>query len=385
MIGYGRQWIDEADLKSVMQVLQSDFLTQGPSTEAFEQALADYVGVKHAVAVANGTAALHLACLVADLGPGDTAITPTLTFVATANAPRYCDAKTLLVDICPDGLGMDLKALSQLINDNPKTKAILPVHFAGYAQNASQIREIAAGRIIIEDASHSLGGNYDDGSKIGSCTYSCMTTFSFHPVKTMTTGEGGAITTNNDEFARRLRLLRSHGIERETARFSDPSTDQQSRPWQYEQQALGYNYRMSDIHAALGLSQLRRIDDFIARRREIAAYYDSRFRDIPNIEVYLSSADQRQRSGLHLYLVAIDFDEVGLSRGMFMNQLREAGIGTQVHYIPVHHHPYHAVDAIGEFPNADAYYETTLTLPLHPSLSSSDMAHVVDNVISLLS
>src|SRR5579863_42672 len=263
-LGYGRQNIDRIDIDAVVAVLDSDFLTQGPQVERFEAALAERVGAKHAVAVNSGTAALHIACLAAGIGPSDLGLTSAITFAASANCLLYAGAETAFVDIDPDALGMAVPALSRALKATPATKAIIPVHMAGLASAASEIRKLANGRFVIEDAAHSLGGVYPCGTPIGSCTYCDLTTLSFHPVKQITTGEGGAVLTNDLELAHRLRLLRSHGIERDASRFVGDATLENGRvkPWLAEQQLLGFNYRMTDIAAALGLSQLKKLDHF---------------------------------------------------------------------------------------------------------------------------
>lgn len=380
-LGYGRQSIDDADIAAVVSVLKGDFLTQGPAVERFEATLAERVGARHAVAVANGTAALHIACLAADLGPGDLALVPTLTFVATANAPTYCGATPCLADIDADSRALAAETVTDFVARHPETKAILPVHFAGLASAMPEIRTAAQHRIVIEDACHALGGSYANGEPVGSCAHSDMAAFSFHPVKPITTGEGGAVTTNDAELARRLRLFRNHGIERDPAFFTG---EKPAAPWLYEQQALGFNYRMTDLQAALGIAQLGKLDLFRARRKEIADYYDSRFLGLDNLAVPQSRQDQRARSGLHLYQVDIDFDGLGRLRTDVMSALESVGIGTQVHYIPVHRQPFHK-DLGGyrdaTFPQAERHYTQTLSIPLFPSMTDEDADYVATQVI----
>lgn len=383
-LGYGRQKIDQADIDAVIGVLQGDLLTQGPAVERFEQAFAERVGARHAIAVSNGTAALHLACLAAGMGPGDTAALPSLTFVATANAPRYCGARAALLDIDAESRCMTGEGLRAQVQQDPATSAILPVHFGGLPANMADIRGVAGKRVIIEDACHALGGSYADGSPVGSCRFGDMAAFSFHPVKPITTGEGGAVTTNEDDLAERLRRLRNHGIERSPEKFTDRDAAE-AAPWWYEQQELGFNYRMTDIQAALGLSQLRRLDDFLSRRREIAAMYDASFAHLASASPVQASPDARRRSGLHLYQLDIDFDAVGISRKDLMTRLRDIGIGTQVHYIPVHRQPFHRDAAEGKtFPEADRHYDRTLSIPLSAGMTDEDAGHVADRLKDFL-
>lgn len=384
-LGYGRQSIDATDISAVVDVLKSDFLTQGPAVERFEAALAEYVGARHAVCVSSGTAGLHLACLAAGLEPGDTAVVPTMTFVATANAPIYCGARILLTDIDPDTLNIDPgdPIVAGVLKE---CKAVLPVHFAGLAAEASNLRAAVSDAVIIEDACHALGGRYADGAMVGSGAVGDMTVFSFHPVKAITTGEGGAVTTNDDRLAERLRLLRNHGIERNPAKFLEVDKSD-AGPWQYQQQVLGYNFRMTDLQAALGQAQLTRLDSFVARRREIAEFYDQAFTSLANVAVPQSAPDQRARSGLHLYLLRIDFAASGLSRTGLMKALRDVGIGTQVHYIPIHYHPYHrAANGLENprFPVAEAYYKSALSIPLFPGMTDEDAEYVANQIIRLL-
>lgn len=385
-IGYGRQTIEEVDISAVVDVLKSDYLTQGPALEQFENALANKVGARHAIACANGTAALHLACLAAGLGPADVALVPTITFVATANAPLYCGAEILLADVSADSRSLTADSAAHFARSTDGAKAVLPVHYAGLATAMAEIRAATPGLTVIEDACHALGGTYEDGSPIGNCAHSDMAVFSFHPVKSITTGEGGAVTTNDDALAHRIRLYRNHGIERDAKNFVDGG-DEKAAPWLYEQQVLGFNYRMTDIQAALGLAQLSRLDDFVARRRKVAAYLDDRLSGLNHVNLPHSRSDQRGRSGLHLYHMDIDFDALGCSRGKFMTNLRTAGIGTQVHYIPVHHQPFHharIAASEGGFPCADKHYQQTLTIPLYPSILDEEVEHIAATLSGML-
>ena len=388
-LGYGRQEVDDADIAAVIDTLKSDFLTQGPAVERFESALAERVGARHAVAVANGTAALHVACLAAGIGPRDLALVPTMTFVATANAPVYCGATMRLADIDTGSRSLAPATVERFIAENPETKAVLPVHFAGLASGSPEIRNAATNRIVIEDGCHALGGEYEDGQPIGGCAYSDMTVFSFHPVKPITTGEGGAVTTNDDAFAHRLRMFRNHGIERDPDRWiSDEGSNEAPSPWFYEQQALGFNYRMTDIQAALGLSQISKLDAFRARRLEIAQYYDARLGKLDNVDIPQADPKERARSGLYLYQLDIDFDALGRTRTQVMADLKKAGIGTQVHYIPVHRQPFYKSYGkfeVRDFPVAERHYAGTLSIPLFPSMTDEDAEFVVETFTDLLS
>ncbi len=387
MIPYSKQIIEQDDIDSVIKVLKSDWLTQGPVLEQFEKKLAEKVNVKHAIAVSNGTAALHLACLVAGLKPNDIAVTSTLTFLATANAPYLCGAKTGLLDVDSDSLGLSHVDLAKFLSKYPETKVILPVHFAGLSQGMKEIKKISGDSIIIEDASHSLGGSYENGEKIGSCYFSDMTTFSFHPVKPITTAEGGAITTNNDEYASLLRSLRNHGIVRNIENFINHKKNEYGT-WYYEQHYLGLNYRLSDLQAALGLTQLDKIDGFINRRREITSYYDSCLKNIEGINIHQSDVNQRSRSSMHLYTIGIDYEKFSTTRNRVMEQLKQSNILTQVHYIPVHTQPFHDTNLNSRYScnylNADKYYKETLSIPVHPGLKNSDLDYILENLKRIL-
>jgi UDP-4-amino-4,6-dideoxy-N-acetyl-beta-L-altrosamine transaminase len=388
VLGYGRQSIDQSDVDAVVGVLRSDFLTQGPSIDYFEAALAERVGARHAVAVSSGTAALHIACLGAGIGTGDRGLTSAATFAASSNCFLYAGAEAGFVDIDADGLGMAAAALEHLLNVMPDVSAIVSVHLAGLAHAAAEIRALAGRRILIEDACHAVGGSYACGKPIGSGAYSDVCVFSFHPVKTITTGEGGVVVTNDGELARRLRMLRSHGIERDAARFvGEACEDEAVKPWLYEQQLLGFNYRMTDIQAALGLSQLNRLDQFLQRRRAIALRYDEAFAQLPHMRLPQAQAEQRARSGHHLYIALFDFAALRTTRTAFMRKLREQGIGTQVHYIPVYRQPYY-VKRYGfdpsAFPQSERYYDRCLSLPFYPGLTDEDVERVVTTVTRMV-
>jgi perosamine synthetase len=386
-LGYGRQFIDHADIDAVVGVLESDFLTQGPLVERFEAALAEYVGARHAVAVSNGTAALHIACLAAGISPGDFGLTAAITFAASANCLLYAGADAAFVDIDRETLGMSPAALESALKSAPSTKAVIPVHMAGLADRTAEIRKLASGRIVIEDAAHAVGGLYSCGKPVGSCAYSDLTTFSFHPVKQITTGEGGAVLTNDAELARRLRLLRNHGIERDADRFvgGDTQEDGRVKPWLGQQQILGFNYRMPDMAAALGLSQLSKLPRFLERRREIARRYDEAFIKLPSVRLPQATPEERRRSGLHLYIALFDFDAMRTTRTAFMASLAKRGVGSQVHYAPVYHHPFHAHRGKPSgFPQAEDYYRRCLSLPLHPGLTDEEVERVIDAVTGLV-
>ena len=376
MIPYGRQWINDDDIDAVIEVLRSDWLTQGPSIAAFEASVASRVGAKHAVAVSSGTAALHLAVLAAGVGPGDVVWTSPITFVASANCALYAGASVGFVDIEPDTALIDAEQLEFKLAVAAETgvlpKAIVVVHLAGQPCDMARIGAAASryGVAVIEDAAHAIGGSYA-GTPVGACEYSDMTTFSFHPVKVVTTGEGGMITTNDDLLAEKLRLGRTHGITR------DPSlmTREPDGPWYYEQVSLGYNYRITDFQCALGISQMRRLDEFLARRAELATRYDEMLVDLPVSP--LVRRDGRT-SGWHLYVINLQ-PGTRCSRREVFDALRAAGIGVNVHYIPVHLQPYYRALGFeaGDFPVAEAYYDSAITLPLYPAMSEADQDAVV--------
>lgn len=393
---YGRQSIDDADIRAVTAALSSDMLTTGPAVARFEDGLADAVGARHAVACSSGTAALHLAALAAGIGPGDRAIVPSITFVATANAAHYVGADAVIADVAPDSGLMTAPHLRDSLAglDGSDVKAVFPVHLAGQCADPVAIRAVAddCGAMVIEDACHALGTTWrdSDGSehRIGDCSQSDMAVFSFHPVKTIAMGEGGAITTNDKVLAGRLRRLRSHGMVHDPEAFenTDAGRDQDGlrRPWYHEMQELGFNYRVSDIHCALGLSQLGRLEHFKAHRRELVAAYDARLAGLsPRLRTI--AREPHCAAAWHLYVVLIDYDAAGTTRARVMSALRERQIGTQVHYIPLYRQPYF-IRRYGRQnrPGAEAYYGKALSLPLHLHMSEADVAEVCGALESIL-
>ena len=377
MIPYGRQDIDEADVAEVVATLRSAFLTQGPAIEGFERGLARYTGAEHAVALSNATAALHIACLALDLGPGKRLWTSPITFVASANCARYCGAGVDFVDIDPQTYNMSVEALAAKLERARRTNAlphvVVPVHFAGQSCDMREIGALAKryGFAVIEDASHAVGADYLDG-KVGGCRFSDAAVFSFHPVKLLTTGEGGAVLTNRADLAKRIARLRSHGITRDPAEFRGESDGS----WYHQQIELGYNYRITDIQAALGSSQLKRLDQFLVRRREIARRYDE---TLANEPVRTPWQDPSGVSAYHLYPVWVEPGADGRRRRRIFDRMREAGIGVQVHYIPVHLQPYYRALGFkpGDFPEAERYYAGAFSIPLFTRLTGAEQDTVI--------
>jgi len=376
-LNYGRQHIDAKDIRAVLKVLTSDFLTCGPVVDKFEKALANYCGVKFAITCSSGTAALHLACLALGLRKGSLGITSPNTFLASANCLVYCGLRPEFADIDEETYNISPAKISKRISKN--TKVIIPVHFAGQSCEMREIKQVAKKQnvFIVEDACHAIGGEYYN-KMIGSCQYSDMTVFSFHPVKNLTTGEGGAITTNNKLFYERLLQLRNHGINRRRNSLS-----KYPGPWYYEMQRLGFNYRISDIHCALGLSQLKKLNTFVKKRNSIVARYNRAFRNLDWIKI--PASDKYNVVAWHLYVLKINFQKINKSRTWVMSSLKKEGIGTQVHYIPVHLQPFYRKFGFrpGDFPVAEAYYEQCLSLPLYPEMNSQDINRVIQSVKKL--
>jgi UDP-4-amino-4,6-dideoxy-N-acetyl-beta-L-altrosamine transaminase len=383
---YGRQSINLSDIEAVAKALRSDYLTTGPLVDAFEAALCDFTGAPEAVVVANGTAGLHLAVLSQNLGPRDVVIVPSITFVATANAVAFCGARVVFCDVDPDtGLMTDdsFNEALAVVKALPAYHfaGVMPVHYAGRAVDLTHIKKVADahGAFVLEDACHALGTSGPQG-RIGLCAASDFTMFSFHPVKTMTTGEGGAIMLKDKALARRLRALRSHGLERNEALF----TGSERGPWVYEMQALGFNYRLPDINCALGLSQLARLPHFISRRQRLVGLYQQALR-AANLPVHWPEPEDGDPV-FHLMAVLIDFEALGQPRAQVMVGLKAHGIGSQVHYIPVHQQPYWVSHALGQRPlvGAERFYVQTLSLPLYPDMSDADPVRVIEALTQVL-
>lgn len=383
MIPYGRQTISEQDVQSVIDVLRSDFLTQGPKVPEFEQALAGCVGARHAVAVNSATSALHIACLALNLGPGDWLWTSPNSFVASSNCALYCGAQVDFVDIDPQTYNMSAEALrSKLVAARIAgrlPKVVVPVHFSGQSCDMEAIGSLAQefGFRIVEDASHAIGATWQH-QKVGACVHSDMTVFSFHPVKIITSAEGGMITTNDAELATRLAELRSHGITRDPSRMVRADEG----AWYYEQIGLGYNYRMTELQAALGLSQLNELERFVAARHALVARYEQALSGVPLV---LPWQHPESHSAFHLYVVQVR-DDAPLDRRALFDRMRAAGIMVNVHYIPIHTQPYYAKFGFKrhDFPRAQAYYERAISLPLFVGLSTADQDRVIACVTQAL-
>lgn len=392
---YGRHRIDENDIQAVIEVLRSDRITQGPKIEEFERKLAEYCDAKYAVAVNSGTSALHIACLAAGMGFGDEAITSPITFVASANCAVYCNARPVFADIDPKTYNIDPEEIKK--KTTSKTRAIIPVHLAGQSCNMEAIHKIVREKekefntklFIIEDACHALGSYYNH-NKVGSCTLSDMTVMSFHPVKHITTGEGGAVFTNNEMLYKKLKLFRSHGITNNPKEFIYGDRAFQYHisgsqpllyPWYYEQVTLGYNYRITDIQSAMGISQLKRVHAIRKRRREIVDMYNQAFSHIEGIQTPCES--DKCDSNFHLYILLFDFNRLGITRTQLVIELKKQGIQTQVHYIPVHTHPFFQKNfgtAWGDCPVAETYHQKCLSIPLFPAMTDEDVKKVINTI-----
>ncbi|WP_406542091.1 UDP-4-amino-4,6-dideoxy-N-acetyl-beta-L-altrosamine transaminase [Clostridium ljungdahlii] len=371
-LSYGRQDIDEEDIESVVKVLKGDFLTTGPSVREFEKKVSDYVGAKHAVAVASGTAALHMACFAAGIKEGDEVIVSPITFAASANCVLYCGGTPVFADIDPKTYNINPKEIEKKVTS--KTKAIIPVDFTGQSVDIDEIRRIAGKNnlIIIEDSAHALGSEYK-GKKVG--TKAQMTEFSFHPVKPVTSGEGGMVVTDDDELYKKMILFRSHGITRD----KDLITHNEG-PWYYEQIDLGYNYRITDIQCALGASQMNKIDKFISRRRDIAKTYNEAFKDVAEITTPCEA--EFSNSGWHLYVIKLNLEKLTCTRKEIFEALQAENIGVNVHYLPVYLHPYYQKLGYqkGLCKNAEELYERMITIPLFPKMTDEDVSDVIDGV-----
>jgi len=376
VLPYGRQCIDDDDIAAVVETLRSDFLTTGPKIAEFEAALCKATGAKESIVCSNATTGLHLAAEALGITKGDVVIVPTLTFLATANAIRYAGGDVVFADVNPQTALMESSHFEEaLARCKTKPKAVFPVHMAGNCVNLKEIKKIAdrENMKIVVDAAHAIGATYD-GAPVGSCKHEDMNVFSFHSVKTVAMGEGGAITTNNPDYAKTMRLLRSHGMTK------TPDIG----PWAYEMEDIGFNYRATDIQCALGVSQLKKLDKFTNRRREIVALYNNLLKPLSNV-VQTPVQAANCNPAWHLYQISVDFKSIGMNRATLMNKLLEKGVGTQVHYIPVHSQPYYT-NLYGKqsLPGAEKFYEGTLSLPLYPSLTDKEVEYVAQTLHSIL-
>lgn len=392
---YGRQSIDDDDIEAVTRVLRSDYLTTGPAVTAYESEFAASTGARYAVSCSSGTAALHLAAMALDLGPGDAVIVPTVTFLATANAARYVGAEVVFADVDAEtGLLSPQATLDAIVDAKERgyiPRAVFPVHLNGQCADMERISDIAKAHklCVVEDACHALGTTMraNDGSEIktGACAHSDMATFSTHPVKAIATGEGGVVTTNNNAFAESVATFRNHGMIREADNFTlqglAHAADGSPNPWHYEMQDPGFNYRLSAIHAALGSSQLRKLDRYVSQRRAITAEYDRQLAKLSNL-VQPVGRVAACNPAWHLYVVRIDFSALRKDRASVMKQLGQQGIGSQVHYVPVHLQPYYC-ERYGakSLPGAMQYFKSALSLPLFPDMTTDDVTHVVESIV----
>ncbi len=381
MIPYGRQDINQADIDAVVAVLRSDFLTQGPIVPIFEKTVVDYCNAQHAVAVNSATSALHIACLAMGVGKGDSVWTTPTTFVASANCALYCGATVDFVDIDPRTYNMSVECLAEKLEQSRKAhklpKVVIPVHLCGQTCDMAGIYALSQqyGFKIIEDASHAIGGKYK-GEPIGNCRYSDITVFSFHPVKIITTGEGGMAVTNDDNLAKNMRLYRSHGI---TSDISDMHTRPVEEIWNYQQIELGFNYRMTDIQAALGVSQMQRLDEFVFKRHAIAKRYDELLADMPIITPWQHTDSY---SGYHLYVIRLKLDEINKTQRQVYEAILAAGILVNLHYIPIYRQPYYEAMGfnVGYCPQAELYYSTAISIPLYPGLTIVQKNRVIETI-----
>ena len=382
MIPYGRQDVNQSDIDAVVEVLRSDFLTQGPKVPSFERAVADYCEAKSAVAVNSATSALHIACLALGVGPGDMVWTSPITFVASANCARYCGAQVDFVDIDPQTYNLSVDCLKFKLEQAEKLgalpKVVIPVHLAGQSCDMAGIYALSLkyGFKIIEDASHAIGGRYK-GEPIGNCRYSDMTIFSFHPVKIITTGEGGMVVTNDSVAANKLNRLRSHGITRDSAEM----TQVPDGPWYYQQLELGYNFRMTEIQAALGLSQMLRLNDFVAKRHTLALQYNAL---LENEALRIPWQHPDNYSGMHLYIIRLKLNEIKYTHREVFERLRVNGVGVNLHYMPVYRQPYYARMGfkLAEYPESERYYAEAISLPMYSELTISQQLEVIKYLIT---
>jgi perosamine synthetase len=371
-LAYGRQSIDDKDIEAVVELLKGDFLTTGPTVSEFENKVAEFVGAKYGVAVSNGTAALHMACHAAGIGPGDEVLVPAITFAASSNCVLYCDGTPVFVDIDPKTYNIDINKIEEKITE--KTKAIIPVDFSGQAVDMDKILEIAEkyNLLVIEDSAHALGSEYKN-RKVG--TKAHMTEFSFHPVKPVTTAEGGIIVTDDEKLYEKMMLFRSHGITR-----NKELMDEDHGPWYYEQVDLGYNYRLTDLQCALGISQMDKLDSFIARRREIVSKYNEAFSELEEINTPFE--EEFSNSGWHIYVITLNLDKLAVGRKEVFEALQKENIGVNVHYLPVYLHPYYKNLGYekGLCPVAEDIYNRMITIPLFPAMTENDVQDVITAV-----
>ena len=387
IIPYGKHYIDQDDIKNVIKVLKSNNLTQGPIIEIFEKKFASYVGARYAVAVSSCTAGLHISYLALGLNQDNKLLTTPITFVSTANAAFYCNSEPLFVDISDDDLNINKYDLKNKIKRNKKIKIVTPVHFGGKPCDMKQIKKIYKlnkNIKIVEDAAHALGARYEDGSMVGNCKYSDATVFSMHPVKIIASGEGGVITTNNYNIYKKLIRLRSHGINKRDDKYinkKNSKTQNRLNPWYYEMQDIGFHYRITDIQIALALSQLKKINKFLHKRKKIAKIYDNAFKKIEYITI---GQPEKETSSHHLYIIRIDFKKLKKTRAELMDYLKKKNIITQVHYIPVTNHPYYSIKKYksNDYPKSLKYYEEALSLPIYYTLTNKQQKFVIKNLLN---
>lgn len=382
MIPYGRHHIDKDDLLAVNKVLKSNFLTQGPLIKKFEGLISKFVGSKYAVVVSSCTAGLHLASIISENTKGKKLLTSPISFVSTANSSLFTGGDVAFADIEEETGNISIESVRKILNKF-KINSISPVHFGGLPCDMISIRRLAKKKniTIYEDAAHSFGAKYDKKNRVGSCKYSDMTVFSFHPVKSIATGEGGCITTNNKKIYDRLIKLRSHGIEKIEKNFFIKS--QKNQPWYYEMQELGYHYRSTDIQCALGISQLKKINKFLVKRKKIAKFYDNKFSDLTNATPL--QINKRENSSNHLYILLIDFKKINISRSDVMKKLRKAGINTQVHYIPITQHPFYKKKKLNnKLNNTENFYNKALSIPIFYDLKDKEQEHIVHHIKKII-